>query len=73
MAREVVKQTATAVHYMHCAGVVHGDITTSNILFAPSPRVLKWSDVDLYAILGEPETEEVRARDGTHRPPSAPA
>ncbi|TFK51984.1 kinase-like protein [Heliocybe sulcata] len=73
LARKVAKQTATAVYHMHRAGVVHGDLTTSNILFALSPDVLKWSDADLYASLGEPETEKVRTRDGSPRPPSAPA
>ena len=32
MAREVAKQTATAVHYMHCAGVVHEGETQASSL-----------------------------------------
>jgi serine/threonine-protein kinase SRPK3 len=35
------------------------DLTTSNILFSLSPRVIEWSDAEVYAHLGEPETEEV--------------
>ncbi|KAJ3781178.1 kinase-like domain-containing protein [Lentinula aff. detonsa] len=33
LARRVARQTATAVCHMHRAGIVHGDLTTSNILF----------------------------------------
>ncbi|KAK0483777.1 kinase-like domain-containing protein [Armillaria novae-zelandiae] len=72
LARSVAKQTATAVHHMHCAGFVHGDITTSNILFHVSERILEWSDAEVYAHFGRPETEEVRTRDGHPRGPHAP-
>ncbi|THH03801.1 hypothetical protein EW145_g5996 [Phellinidium pouzarii] len=72
LARKVAKQIATTIHRMHHVGVVHGDITTSNILFSLSPHVLKWSDAELYANLGEPETEEVRTVDGKCSPPCAP-
>ncbi|KAK0228692.1 kinase-like domain-containing protein [Armillaria fumosa] len=72
LARNVAKQTATAVHHMHRAGFVHGDITTSNILFRVSERILEWSDAEVYAHVGMPETEEVRTRDGQPRGPHAP-
>ncbi|KAF9783338.1 kinase-like domain-containing protein [Thelephora terrestris] len=73
LARKVAKQTAMMIHHMHCAGIVHGDLTTSNILFRLSPHVIKWSDDEVYAHLGDPETEDVRTRDG--QPPGlhAPA
>ncbi|KAK0196664.1 kinase-like protein [Armillaria mellea] len=44
---------------MHRAGVVHGDIATSNILFRVSERILEWSDAEVYAHAGMPETEEL--------------
>ncbi|KAL0068067.1 hypothetical protein AAF712_004971 [Marasmius tenuissimus] len=72
LARKVAKETATAVYRMHCAGVVHGDLTTSNILFRLSPHVTGWSDDDVYAHLGDPETEDVRTRDGKPLGPHAP-
>lgn len=73
LARKVAKQTATTLHHMHCAGVVHGDLTTSNILFRISPHVIGWSDAEVYAHLGDPETEGVVACDGKPRGPHAPA
>lgn len=33
-------------------------------MFGLSPRVLEWSDTEVYLHLGHPETEEVRTRDG---------
>ncbi|EGN96975.1 hypothetical protein SERLA73DRAFT_154350 [Serpula lacrymans var. lacrymans S7.3] len=73
LARKVAKQTVETIHHMHCAGVVHGDLTTSNILFRLSPHVLEWSDTEVYAHLGDPETENVRTRDGQPLGPNAPA
>ncbi|VDB91690.1 unnamed protein product [Peniophora sp. CBMAI 1063] len=73
LARDVSRQVATAVCYMHRTGIVHGDVTTSNVLFALAPHVLQWSDADLYAWLGEPETEMVRTSDGSAPPPHVPA
>ncbi|KXN81007.1 Serine/threonine-protein kinase SRPK [Leucoagaricus sp. SymC.cos] len=73
LAKKVAKQTATMIHHMHCTGIVHGDLTTSNILFRLSPHVIKWSDSEVYAHLGDPETENVRTRDGQSPGPHAPA
>ncbi|VDB92265.1 unnamed protein product [Peniophora sp. CBMAI 1063] len=73
LARKVAKQTAMALYYMHSAGIVHGDLTTSNILFRLSPQVRTWSDAELYRHLGRPQTEELRTWDGTPRPSGAPA
>ncbi|KAG7098644.1 hypothetical protein E1B28_000560 [Marasmius oreades] len=58
---------------MHCAGVVHGDLITSNILFCLSPHVTEWSDEEVYTHLGDPETEDVRTRDGKPPGPQASA
>ncbi|KAH9953515.1 kinase-like domain-containing protein [Russula dissimulans] len=73
LARKVAKQTATTLHHMHSASVVHGDLTTSNILFRLSPHVIGWSDAEVYARLGDPETEKVVTRDGKPPGPHAPA
>ena len=51
----------------------HLDLTTSNILFRLSPHVTKWSDAEVYDHLGDPETENVRTRDGQPAGPHAPA
>lgn len=46
------------------------DLTTSNILFPLSPRVIEWSDAEVYAHLGEPQTEEIydEKPPGVHAP-----
>lgn len=49
------------------------DLTTSNVLFHVADHVLKWSDTDVYAYLGPPETETVRTRSGQPVGPHAPA
>ncbi|KAJ7174172.1 kinase-like domain-containing protein [Mycena crocata] len=72
LARRVAKHTAQAIHCMHRAGFVHGDLTTSNILFRVSEKVRNWSDADLYNYVGPPETEEIWTRDGQPRGPHAP-
>lgn len=43
-------------------------MTSYNILFQVSDQVCRWSDNEVYAILGEPETEEIVTRD--HSPPA---
>ncbi|KAJ7208766.1 kinase-like protein [Mycena haematopus] len=50
----VAKHTAKAIYRMHTAGFVHGDLTTSNILFRTSKNVLRWSDDEVYTRLGRP-------------------
>jgi serine/threonine-protein kinase SRPK3 len=42
-------------------------------LFRLSPHVIKWSDAEVYAHLGDPETENVRTRDRQPPGPHAPA
>ncbi|KZV75816.1 kinase-like protein [Peniophora sp. CONT] len=66
LAWKVAKQTAMALYRMHRAGVVHGDLTTSNILFSLSPHVIqRWSDAELYESLGVPKTLESSHYDGS--------
>ncbi|XP_006463277.1 hypothetical protein AGABI2DRAFT_152487 [Agaricus bisporus var. bisporus H97] len=72
LARKVAKQTTMIIHHLHCTGIVHGDLTTSNILFPLLPHVTKWSDAEVYAHLGDPETENVRTCDGQPPSPHAP-
>lgn len=52
--------------------ISHPDLTTSNILFRLLPHVTKWSDAEVYAHLGDPETENVRTHDGQPPSPHAP-
>ncbi|KAJ7877569.1 kinase-like domain-containing protein [Mycena olivaceomarginata] len=73
LAVRVAKHTAKAIYRMHTAGFAHGDLTTSNILFRFSEKVLRWSDDEVYSRLGSPQTEEVRTRGGRPRGPNAPA
>ncbi|KAF8962533.1 kinase-like domain-containing protein [Flammula alnicola] len=73
LARKVAKQAVYAVELMHTAGFVHGDLTTSNILFRAAENIQNWSDSDVYLTLGQPETEEIATRDHSPPGPHAPA
>ncbi|KAL5483266.1 hypothetical protein ACEPAI_8496 [Sanghuangporus weigelae] len=73
LARNVARQVADTVELLHSAGVVHGDLASSNILFRLSPKVLKWDDDEVYRILGNPETESMITRDGSPPSPIAPS
>ncbi|KAF4619518.1 hypothetical protein D9613_005562 [Agrocybe pediades] len=64
LARKVAKRTAQSLLDLHQAGIVHGDLTTSNILFRPAPHMLTWSDAEVYAHLSNPKTETVQTNDG---------
>ncbi|GJE84138.1 serine/threonine-protein kinase [Phanerochaete sordida] len=55
VARTVAKQVALAVDCMHDAGIVHGDITPSNILFR-IPPAQSWTDDEVRIVLGPCET-----------------
>uniref|UniRef100_A0A0W0G6R6 non-specific serine/threonine protein kinase n=1 Tax=Moniliophthora roreri TaxID=221103 RepID=A0A0W0G6R6_MONRR len=72
LARKAAKAVAEVVALMHSAGFVHGDITTSNILFRLADRVHKWSDNEVYSYFGEPNTERVATRDRSPPGPCAP-
>ncbi|KAH7916656.1 CMGC/SRPK protein kinase [Hygrophoropsis aurantiaca] len=72
LARKVAKQAATVIERMHAAGFVHGDITTSNLLFKISDDAQRWSDREVYTMLGQPVTEVVVTRNGGPPEPCAP-
>ncbi|OBZ66636.1 Serine/threonine-protein kinase SRPK [Grifola frondosa] len=72
LARRVAKQVANSVDLLHSAGIIHGDLTSSNILFQVSDVVHHWSDDNVYQILGSPETDNVVTRDGSPPSPHAP-
>ncbi|KAF8326896.1 kinase-like domain-containing protein [Amanita rubescens] len=72
LARKVAKQTADMVELMHSAGLVHGDLTSSNILFQVSPRVRRWTDEEVYSTLGRLWTEEIETLDNSPPGPHAP-
>ncbi|KAF8331530.1 kinase-like domain-containing protein [Amanita rubescens] len=72
LARKVAKQTASAVELMHSAGVVHGDLTSGNILFQVSDQARRWSDNEIRLTLGEPITDKVETIDLSPPMPHAP-
>ncbi|KAI0339490.1 kinase-like protein [Trametopsis cervina] len=72
LARKIASQIAISVKHMHGAGFVHGDITTSNILFRVSNRVLEWSENQVSSTFGHPETDSVRMRNNNALDSHAP-
>ncbi|KAI0079307.1 kinase-like protein [Panus rudis PR-1116 ss-1] len=68
LARSLAKDVAQAISYMHAIGLVHGDLTTANILFRVPESITTWSDDYVYALLEEPQTEEVRTSNGRIAP-----
>ncbi|KAM6503083.1 Protein kinase-like domain containing protein [Amanita muscaria] len=72
LARKVAKQIATVIELMHSAGLLHGDLTSSNILFQVPDHARRWSDNEIYLTLGEPETEEIVTLDHSPPGPCAP-
>ncbi|KAF5383682.1 hypothetical protein D9615_003640 [Tricholomella constricta] len=73
LARKVIKQLVCAVELMHTGSFVHGDLTTSNILFRVAENVQNWSDDEVYLNFGQPETEEIETRDRSPSGPHAPS
>ena len=72
LARKLAKQLADAIESMHSAGIAHGDLTPSNVLFAVDDIVRTWSDSELTQFLGEPEKWSVDPLDGSTPLPFAP-
>ncbi|CAA7268662.1 unnamed protein product [Cyclocybe aegerita] len=72
LARKVAKQVACVVEMMHNAGFVHGDLTTSNVLFRVAGNVQDWSDREVYLNFGQPETEKIATCDRSPPGPHAP-
>ncbi|KAJ3906759.1 kinase-like domain-containing protein [Lentinula edodes] len=60
LARKIAAQAACAMEHIHRAGFVHGDFTTSNLLFRLKDNVTKWSDNKVYTHFGSPKMDEVR-------------
>ncbi|KAK9367894.1 kinase-like domain-containing protein [Lipomyces kononenkoae] len=63
LARKYSKQLILATGYLHSVGIVHGDITTSNVLIQLASAD-EWTDQDVYQRLGYPVTAEVRLCSG---------
>ncbi|KAJ3927549.1 MAG: kinase-like domain-containing protein [Lentinula lateritia] len=73
LARKIAAQAACAMEHIHRAGFVHGDFTTSNLLFRLNDKVMKWSDNKVYTHFGSPIMDEVRTCSGQVVGPHAPS
>ncbi|KAJ4489723.1 kinase-like protein [Lentinula edodes] len=73
LAKKLARQAACALEHIHSAGFVHGDFTTSNLLFRLSHHAVEWSDDEVYLHLGEPVTDTVRTWTGEPVGPHAPS
>ncbi|KAF9070019.1 kinase-like domain-containing protein [Rhodocollybia butyracea] len=72
LGRKVARQMAMALYDMHRLGFVHGDLTTSNVLFRVIDPILGWSDAEVYHYLGAPSTDEVKTTSGDPCGPHVP-
>ncbi|KAK9234416.1 protein kinase [Lipomyces kononenkoae] len=63
LARKYSKQLILVTGYLHSVGIVHGDITTSNVLIQLASAD-EWTDQDVYQRLGYPVPAEVRLCSG---------
>ncbi|KAJ3920571.1 kinase-like domain-containing protein [Lentinula edodes] len=73
LAKKLARQAACALEHIHSAGFVHGDFTTSNLLFRLSHHAVEWSDDEVYLHLGDPVTDTVRTWTGEPVGPHAPS
>ncbi|KAJ3874074.1 kinase-like domain-containing protein [Lentinula edodes] len=73
LARKIAAQAACAMEHIHRAGFVHGDFTTSNLLFCLKDKVMKWSDNKVYTHFGSPIMDEVRTCSGQVVGPHTPS
>ncbi|KAF9473678.1 kinase-like protein [Pholiota conissans] len=72
IARKTSNQIARRLALMHSAGVVHGDLTSSNILFKIKPHVAMWRDEEVALHFGKPKAEKVLTVDESSPAPHAP-
>ncbi|KAF6750784.1 CMGC/SRPK protein kinase [Ephemerocybe angulata] len=73
IARKIAGQVARVVQQLHGANIVHGDLTTSNMLFMLDNSAGHLSGRAVYDLLGSPVQEEVVPLPGFNVHPSAPA
>ncbi|KAK0752764.1 kinase-like domain-containing protein [Schizothecium vesticola] len=63
--KDICFRLALAMRFVHRRGVCHGDFRPDNIVFQLVPGVEKWTDVEVYANLGESELVQViKSTDG---------
>ncbi|KAF8514480.1 kinase-like domain-containing protein [Gautieria morchelliformis] len=75
LTRMVARQVAIAMDLLYSAGIIHGDLTSSNILFRVANQVHNWSMSvdDIYGIFGSPKMEELVTRNGSPPGPLSPS
>ncbi|GAB7342295.1 hypothetical protein MBLNU457_g0528t1 [Dothideomycetes sp. NU457] len=71
LARKTALQTAQALDFVHKSGVVHGDLTASNVLLKLAP-IDNFSEDDIYRWLGTPIKEDLFCLTDSDHPNSAP-
>ncbi|RJE18526.1 CMGC SRPK protein kinase, partial [Aspergillus sclerotialis] len=59
IARRFARQMTEAVAFLHAAGIVHGDISASNILIKLLRSVHFWNEQQIHQNLGRPIKDEV--------------
>ncbi|KAL8718188.1 MAG: hypothetical protein Q9225_004650 [Loekoesia sp. 1 TL-2023] len=69
--RMASRQVAMGLEYLHKCGIAHGDLHTGNVCFAIS-GLNRLSEAQVINILGEPERQYIKRRDGKPLSPLLP-
>ncbi|KAK3353837.1 kinase-like domain-containing protein [Lasiosphaeria hispida] len=70
--KDICFQLVSSMDFLHRHGVCHGDFRPDNILFQLVDGADEWTDEELYAAVGVPETTTVVAMEGFEHQPTAP-
>ncbi|KAF2494684.1 kinase-like protein [Lophium mytilinum] len=71
VSRSIAAQVLLGMEYIHSCGVVHGDLSSNNILFQ-IPGLAELNEDELYLHIGEPNQHEVRRYDNRPLGPEVP-
>ncbi|EJU01690.1 kinase-like protein [Dacryopinax primogenitus] len=70
---KLASEAGSAIRLLHENGMALHDMTSSNWAFSLLESVLKWTDAELYQMVGRPEVRPVRTVDGSAVAPHAPS
>ncbi|KAK3353920.1 kinase-like domain-containing protein [Lasiosphaeria hispida] len=66
--KDICFQLALSMRFLHSHGICHGDFRPANVLLQLAEGVDDWTDEELLAAVGAPETIPIMAVGGEHSP-----